>query len=174
MASDAKPPRGAPRFDGREEVERWLPEPFADGGKARRAGQPLSSIPSIYLVGDRAQQSWRAGWNDADQGAASDYEGFLRNVVGLTDDREIERRIAAARDAAGPPPSTLLQEKMFDLCGDGLTARKAASVAQSDGKRVTGFVLADELGKRCIVEMGAVRWLDKDGAWALMHPGEDR
>ena len=39
-----------------------------------------------------------------------------------------------------------------------------------DGYEITGFILCNpKTGQRCLVEMSAVRWLDKDSAWWLMH-----
>ena len=50
-----------------------------------------------------------------------------------------------------------------------LTAQKAETVLHR-GFELTGFVLCNpRTGERCIVEMSAVRWLDKDSAWWLMH-----
>ena len=37
-------------------------------------------------------------------------------------------------------------------------------------KALSEFVLQNEKGDRCIVELSAVRWLSKDEMWALMHP----
>ncbi|KVE37351.1 DUF551 domain-containing protein [Burkholderia sp. TSV86] len=54
--------------------------------------------------------------------------------------------------------------------GDRLTDMKANDIIQRDGYKMTGAVLCLEDGSRCIVELGAVRWLTRDESWALMHP----
>jgi hypothetical protein len=51
-----------------------------------------------------------------------------------------------------------------------LTELKAANIAKRDGFRITGYVLTHEDGRKCIVDMSAVRWLDRDEFWRLMHP----
>ena len=56
------------------------------------------------------------------------------------------------------------------LVGDGLTADKAAFICRRDEFKVTGVVLSRPDGYRCIVELSAVRWLDKLQMWKLMHP----
>ncbi|PFH29085.1 hypothetical protein [Burkholderia sp. JKS000303] len=58
--------------------------------------------------------------------------------------------------------------------GDRLTRKKAAHIIARDGFYATGYVLGGGMadGRRCIVEMGAVRWLTTDEAWKLMHPDE--
>jgi hypothetical protein len=56
--------------------------------------------------------------------------------------------------------------------GDRLTRKKAAHIIARDGFYATGYVLGGGMadGRRCIVEMGAVRWLTTGEAWKLMHP----
>ncbi|MCA7959463.1 hypothetical protein LGM14_18355 [Burkholderia multivorans] len=56
------------------------------------------------------------------------------------------------------------------LTGDRLTDEKARHIMQRDGYKLTGVVLATDDGARCIVEMGAVRWLSHNESWSLMHP----
>lgn len=57
----------------------------------------------------------------------------------------------------------------------GLTHNKTAHVITRDGFAMTGFVLTHEDGRKCIVDMSAVRWFhDKDGKafFAMMHPAD--
>ena len=63
-----------------------------------------------------------------------------------------------------------LKERICNLTDDRLTADKAAHICERDGYRPTGVVLQNENGERCIVELGAVRWISKDEMWKLMHP----
>ncbi|MCO8609685.1 hypothetical protein KGP95_13320 [Burkholderia multivorans] len=58
--------------------------------------------------------------------------------------------------------------------GDRLTDEKANHIIQRDGYKLTGAVLCASDGRRCIVDLGAVRWLTKAEAWKLMHPDESR
>ncbi len=51
-----------------------------------------------------------------------------------------------------------------------MTVEKAADICTREGYEVTGFVLSNTQGPRCVVEMSAVRWLDLDEMWKLMHP----
>lgn len=53
---------------------------------------------------------------------------------------------------------------------DHMTIRKANTLLLSKRRQITGLVLCDEDGKRIVIDMGAVRHLDKDAFWALMHP----
>lgn len=57
----------------------------------------------------------------------------------------------------------------------GLTHNKTAHIIARDGFAMTGFVLTHEDGRKCIVDMSAVRWFhDTDGLkfFAMMHPNE--
>ena len=59
----------------------------------------------------------------------------------------------------------------------GLTHNKTAHIIARDGFAMTGFVLTHEDGRKCIVDMSAVRWFhDTDGRkfFAMMHPDETR
>lgn len=51
------------------------------------------------------------------------------------------------------------------------TLRKAQALAAERGMRLSGFILTNDRGERALVELGAVRWLDSQDMWALMHPG---
>lgn len=63
-----------------------------------------------------------------------------------------------------------VREHIDALVGDGLTGRKAASICQDRRFKVSGVVLQNKVGERCIVELSAVRWMSKEDMWALMHP----
>lgn len=52
------------RFDSREEVE-WNRGAYDDGFRARTDGHGLDTCPTTG--GKWFQDSWRAGWADADQ-----------------------------------------------------------------------------------------------------------
>ena len=51
-----------------------------------------------------------------------------------------------------------------------LTHRKAKGIIQDKNFYVTGFVLTQEDGDKCIVDMSAVRWLSMSEFHDLMHP----
>lgn len=57
-----------------------------------------------------------------------------------------------------------------------LTAEKTHSIATRSaiggGYQITGFVLCNDRGDRCIVEKSAVRWINKDEMWWLMQVSE--
>lgn len=58
-----------------------------------------------------------------------------------------------------------------------LTHNKAKHVIKQNGYAVTGFVLTHEDGRKCLVDMSAVRWFhDKDGRafFEMMHPDAKR
>ena len=51
-----------------------------------------------------------------------------------------------------------------------MTEFKSKLIQQTFGCEPTGYVLCDpKTGRRCIVEMGAVRWLETEEMWILMH-----
>ncbi|VVE78135.1 hypothetical protein [Pandoraea sputorum] len=52
---------------------------------------------------------------------------------------------------------------------DGLTNRKADDIAARDGYKFTGYVLTNDAGKKCVVNMSAVRWVSQNEFWLLMH-----
>ena len=56
--------------------------------------------------------------------------------------------------------------------GDRLTDSKALGIIARDGYRHTGFVLSSDAADRekCIIDLSAVRWLDADSFWKIMHP----
>jgi hypothetical protein len=67
-----------------------------------------------------------------------------------------------------------LTEKLRDILGDiqgaNLTARKAVTIIERDGYKISGFTLVNtETGDRAIVEMSAVRWISNKESWWLMH-----
>jgi hypothetical protein len=93
---------------------------------------------------------------------------------------EMGRAIAkalAAHDArvSGNQPS--IKEKLLAFLGSAasadLTALKTASVLEHDGYHITGFILLSTVGRSCIVDRSAVRWLDKDEWWWLMHVSKE-
>jgi hypothetical protein len=73
-------------------------------------------------------------------------------------------------------PVRLLLAVLGDAQSANLTAQKAASIEKRGGLagpyKITGFVLANSGGDRCIVEMSAVRWLSMDEMWWLMHDSQ--
>ncbi|AST86256.1 hypothetical protein CIG66_07170 [Ralstonia pseudosolanacearum] len=76
-------------------------------------------------------------------------------------------------EADGKPTEQQAEPSKLGLTDDSLTEEKAAHIVERDGFAVTGYVLALLDGRRCIVEKSAVRWLNKDQMWAVMHPSED-
>ena len=66
-------------------------------------------------------------------------------------------------------------DKTYDLNGvTDLTHQKTKHIIQRDRFFVSGFVLTREDGKKCIVDMSAVRWMDCDEFFKMMHPSEER
>lgn len=63
-----------------------------------------------------------------------------------------------------------MEDLIIGLTGDRLTAVKAATVCKLHAYTPSGVVLRNEIGDRCVVELGAVRWLSKEQTWGLMHP----
>lgn len=54
---------------------------------------------------------------------------------------------------------------------DYLTHSKTLKVIDGRGYKITGFVLTDNDGRKCIVNTGAVRWFDKPECFTkMMHP----
>ncbi len=51
-----------------------------------------------------------------------------------------------------------------------LTSSKASHICERDGYNVTGFVLTNDKGDKCVVDMSAVRWLKQEEHWRVMHP----
>lgn len=68
------------------------------------------------------------------------------------------------------PTEPLDPAKLTDALVDSNTLRKAQQLAADRGMRLSGFILTDEHGRRALVELGAVRWVDNAGMWDLMHP----
>ena len=60
----------------------------------------------------------------------------------------------------------------YDLSGViHLTHNKTQHIIGSRGYAVTGFVLTDAAGRKCIVDMSAVRWFDEPQNFhKMMHP----
>lgn len=54
---------------------------------------------------------------------------------------------------------------------DTLTVKKSCALIDARAASIGGLVLSLPSGEKAVVEYGAVRWLSKDAAWALMHPG---
>lgn len=55
-----------------------------------------------------------------------------------------------------------------------LTHRKAKSIIETNKYAVTGFILTDEQGRKCIVDMSAVRWFDdKKDFHHMMHSTQE-
>ena len=77
-------------------------------------------------------------------------------------------------------PLTTMSEKLEQLqgiMGEAPGARQTAAKTLSLVKRgtiqggysITGFVLSTKAGDRCIIEMGASRWLSDAEMWWFMH-----
>jgi len=65
-------------------------------------------------------------------------------------------------------------DKTYDLSGVmDLTHKKTKQIIQRYGFFVSGFVLTREDGSKCVVDMSAVRWMDADEFFKMMHPSED-
>lgn len=120
-----------------------------------------SAAPSPGLSEDEwlalAERHIRADWNSEQP------DGYLNAVKALVQDAMSLTRASAA---------TVGEASKLGLTGDRLTEEKAAHIMQRDGYEVTGYVLAQPDGRRCIVEKSAVRWLNKDQMWEVMHPSE--
>ena len=56
--------------------------------------------------------------------------------------------------------------------GKNLTAVKTAEIIERDGSVVTGFVVTDKYGNVGIIDKGAVKWIDKDKFYGMMHVDE--
>lgn len=85
------------------------------------------------------------------------------SVVGCSYDRPTRRSLSHVdKWIMEIPPEGL---------ADRLTCKKAKQIlAAEQGSEITGVVICCPDGRRAIVEMSAVRWLDGEGAWDLMHP----
>ena len=53
---------------------------------------------------------------------------------------------------------------------DKMTRKKVESLIEAGNLEISGNVLIRQDGLRAIVEMGAVRWLNGEEMWELMHP----
>jgi len=51
-----------------------------------------------------------------------------------------------------------------------LTHRKTKDIIARDNYAITGFVLTNDYGDKCIVDMSAVRWLSDKEFFKMMHP----
>ncbi len=47
------------------------------------------------------------------------------------------------------------------------------TLIEQQGYNKTGYVLTNDDGRICISDKGAVRWLDADEFWPIMHPDTD-
>ena len=54
-----------------------------------------------------------------------------------------------------------------------MTTKKAMQIIEQNKFTPVGVVLAAPTGELCVISHGAVRWLKKDEAWALMHPSHN-
>lgn len=68
--------------------------------------------------------------------------------------------------AAPTPPAGDIPTDSIDR----LTREKAAHIIARDGFRVSGVVLTKPGGNACIVDKSAVRWLDSQELFRVMHP----
>lgn len=58
---------------------------------------------------------------------------------------------------------------------DKITKSKIDSLKMLSGMSETGVIMTDpKSGRRAIVEMGAIRWLNQEEMWELMHPVDIR
>lgn len=55
--------------------------------------------------------------------------------------------------------------------GDHLCEQKTESIMER-GYAHTGYVLMSPVGEYCVINGSAVRWMDKDQMWTLMHPDQ--
>ena len=66
-----------------------------------------------------------------------------------------------------------LKKILGDVQSAGLTAEKAAQIENTYGDlgkyNISGFILCNGHGNRVLVEMSAVRWLNKEEMQWLMH-----
>jgi len=79
------------------------------------------------------------------------------------------------KDHAGAPSALNvelgMEQQIYALIGDRLTALKATDICNRMNFKITGVVLRNEnTNERCLVELSDVRWLHKDEMWKLMHP----
>jgi len=56
---------------------------------------------------------------------------------------------------------------------DRLTIGKATSISEINEYEATGFVMRDKNGHVCVVEKSAVRWIENEEWWDIMHPAID-
>lgn len=54
-----------------------------------------------------------------------------------------------------------------------LTHQKTTDIIAREGYHVTGFVLTKGSGEKCIIDMSAVRWMDENEFFSMMHPDAD-
>ncbi len=62
-------------------------------------------------------------------------------------------------------------DKKLKINLDRLTESKAAGICESNNYKVKGVVMRHPDGDVCVVELSAVRWLEKNDWWDIMHPG---
>ena len=72
--------------------------------------------------------------------------------------------------SCGLTPQPVIAPKL-ELSGEvtSLTELKTRSIIEGGAYQITGYVLSNEDGKRAVVDRGAVRWIEKDAMWDLMH-----
>lgn len=84
-----------------------------------------------------------------------------------------EKRAAQAlptvRAAIATPQPVIAPELKPSGQGARTTELKTKSILEGGVYQITGYVLSNEDGKRAIIDMGAVRWIEKDAMWNLMH-----
>lgn len=66
---------------------------------------------------------------------------------------------------------TNIKDALATLGIDSLTIKKTCALIEGQAATVCGLMLLLPSGEKAVVEFGALRWLSKDAAWALMHPG---
>ncbi len=56
---------------------------------------------------------------------------------------------------------------------DRLTISKATSICEINNFEGTGFVMRNKDGRVCVIEKSAVRWIENEEWWDIMHPAID-
>lgn len=62
-----------------------------------------------------------------------------------------------------------MQQQLETIGCDRLTALKAAQIRNTGDYKISGVILRNDRGDSCHVEFSAVRWLNRDQMWNLMH-----
>lgn len=79
-----------------------------------------------------------------------------------------ERVVLVSALLAEEPKSK--REPQLASTRDRLTDLKANSIVGNNGYRMTGHILTHDSKGKCLVDLSAVRWLQLDEFWSLMHP----